>query len=206
MREFYTALEAKNPPPAEPQARRGPPQITPITTKLIQKPSCRTNERQILSTKLGGVTESLLKDSISSVCVPVLSHQWQSGPTNISGQKIESSERPTLCMSVCNHEVAIGSSDHALYTFDINTGRKQRQLYNRNFGHSEWVTCVTHISDGRIVSGGMDNKVCVWDATGVRCKTLTGIFANPMSIFTCVHRALFLHQRGEGVGPRLFDS
>ncbi|CAD2218189.1 hypothetical protein AGDE_00368 [Angomonas deanei] len=42
--------------------------------------------------------------------------------------------------------------------------RNIKTLYNKNFGHTEWVTCCRCLSDGRIVSGGMDNKVCLWDS------------------------------------------
>ena len=40
------------------------------------------------------------------------------------------------------------------------------------------MTCVTHLSDGRAVSGAMDARLCVWDTRGVRCNTLEGHFGS----------------------------
>jgi len=68
----------------------------------------------------------------------------------------------------------VGGSDHGVYTMAISSGRKTRQLYTKQYGHTEWVTCVAHLADGRILSGGMDSKLCLWDARGVRCTELTG--------------------------------
>jgi WD40 repeat protein len=53
-------------------------------------------------------------------------------------------------------------------------GGRPRTLYTKKFGHAEWVTCATYLSDNRIVSGGMDSKLCLWDATGVKCEDLLG--------------------------------
>lgn len=82
-------------------------------------------------------------------------HVLQLGPIDPQGVMLDQSDRPALCMSVNDTEVVVGSSDHALYTFDLTNGRKLRTLYSKQFGHKEWVTCVAHIPcDGRIVSGG----------------------------------------------------
>lgn len=34
------------------------------------------------------------------------------------------------------------------------------------------VTCVAHVCDGRVISGGMDSVLCVWDKGSVRCTDL----------------------------------
>ena len=68
----------------------------------------------------------------------------------------------------------IGGTDHALYEVELASGRKSRTLYTKTFGHKEWVTCVTHAPDGRCVSGGMDSKLCLWDARGTRAVDLIG--------------------------------
>jgi hypothetical protein len=39
-----------------------------------------------------------------------------------------------------------------------------RELFSKNYGHSEWVTTCAHLTDGRLLSGGMDSKLCLWDA------------------------------------------
>ena len=56
----------------------------------------------------------------------------------------------------------------------MRTGRVKRTLYTRTYGHSEWVTGVTYLTDGRILSCAMDNKLCLWSAGGVRCVKLEG--------------------------------
>jgi WD40 repeat protein len=82
-------------------------------------------------------------------------------------------------------EAACGSSDHAVYCVDVgsskgarapsssSTGappapalRPSRTLYGSRTGHTEWVTSVAYVGDGsgRVVSAGMDGKVCVWGA------------------------------------------
>lgn len=77
-------------------------------------------------------------------------------------------------MDVHDREVAFGCSDHGVYTYDINSGKKRRTLYTKRCGHSEWVTCLTYLPDGRLVSGGMDNKLCLWAATGASCRDMVG--------------------------------
>ena len=67
---------------------------------------------------------------------------------------------------------------HSLYVLDISKRKQVRELYSKRFGHTEWVTCVAHLKDGRVVSGGMDSKLCLWDSNGygsaplVRCNDL----------------------------------
>ncbi|KAF4683245.1 hypothetical protein FOZ63_031856, partial [Perkinsus olseni] len=63
--------------------------------------------------------------------------------------KIDVSDRPLLCLSVKDDEVAVGCTDHGVK-----------------------VTTVTHLPDGRIASGGMDSKICIWNRTGVSCVDL----------------------------------
>lgn len=71
-------------------------------------------------------------------------------------------------------EFVTGSQDHGLKIFDLKTCKQKRELYTRKYGHKEWVTCVDYATDGRIVSGGMDNKLCVWASVGVSCVDLLG--------------------------------
>lgn len=58
--------------------------------------------------------------------------------------------------------------------FDAGTGALKRTLYSRTYGHSEWVTDVAFLPDGRLLSSGMDNKLCLWERAGVRCTDLAG--------------------------------
>lgn len=118
---------------------------------------------------------------------------WLKGPMCPEGTLHAVSAQPLMCMSMSadGRQVVVGSSDHALYVIPLRSATssssgsrsrllatsaasKPKTLYSKKFGHSEWVTCVTHLPDNRIVSGGMDSKLCLWDATGVKCEDLTG--------------------------------
>jgi hypothetical protein len=52
------------------------------------------------------------------------------------------SERPSLCSSANweRGEVAVGSSDHAVYVVDVATARRKRTLFTRTLGHTECAT------------------------------------------------------------------
>ncbi|GAQ85255.1 F-box and WD-40 domain protein 7 [Klebsormidium nitens] len=100
--------------------------------------------------------------------------RWNKGPMDEAGRVTKLSELPILCMSVLGNEAVVGSSDHAVYTVDLDTGRKKRTLYGKTAGHTEWVTCVTHLPDGRILSGGMDNRLLLWSSSSVTHCELPG--------------------------------
>ena len=102
------------------------------------------------------------------------SHQWQTGPNDPQGLLFDVSDRNILCQSLLGNKCVVGSADHGLKEFDTTTGKQLRVLYNKSNGHSEWVTCVSYLPDGRVVSGGMDNKLCVWGKSGARCVDLVG--------------------------------
>ncbi|CEG38173.1 Cdc4 and related F-box and WD-40 proteins [Plasmopara halstedii] len=51
---------------------------------------------------------------------------------------------------------------------------RSRTLYSKQYGHTEWVTCATYLTDRRIVSGGMDSKLCLWDSKSVKCEEMLG--------------------------------
>ncbi|KAH7416069.1 hypothetical protein KP509_14G073800 [Ceratopteris richardii] len=98
--------------------------------------------------------------------------RWARGPANSAGCVVNLSDRPSLCMSLMGGQAAIGSSDHAVYTVDVPSGKFRKALYGGRKGHTEWVTCITHLPDGRILSGGMDSKLCLWDRAGSSCIDL----------------------------------
>mmetsp|Transcript_9248 Transcript_9248/g.23366 ORF Transcript_9248/g.23366 Transcript_9248/m.23366 type:complete len:501 (-) Transcript_9248:250-1752(-) len=100
---------------------------------------------------------------------------WQ-GPADPQGMVVDVSDRPNICASVdwAAGEAVIGCSDHALYGVDVHSGRLRRTLYTKKSGHAEWVTCVTHTADGRVVSGGMDSRLCLWPRGGSTCQNLEG--------------------------------
>ena len=111
---------------------------------------------------------------LASITITELGVQWRTGPRVEAGQLVDLSDRPLLCMalSLDRNEAAIGGSDHSVYTVDLKSGRKARTLYTKKYGHTEWVTDVAYMADGRILSSGMDSKICVWDRAGVRCSVM----------------------------------
>ena len=112
------------------------------------------------------------------------SSQWNTGPVDPQGLLFDASDRNILCQSLLGNKCVVGSADHGLKEFDTRTGKQIRELYNKKSGHSEWVTCVSHLSDGRIVSGGMDNKLCLWGERGGRCTDLIGHSGSISSVCT----------------------
>ena len=98
------------------------------------------------------------------------------------------SEQPLMCSSVNWQagEVVVGSSDHALYVVDAETGKKRRTLYTKTAGHSEWVTACQYLPDGGIISGGMDSQLCLWEASSNRCQQLSA-HAAPISALDVSH-------------------
>ena len=61
------------------------------------------------------------------------------------------------------------------FTFlNLRTGKKVRELFNKRYGHTDWVTTCAYLSDGRIVSGSMDKQLCLWDKSAVKCQNLVG--------------------------------
>jgi WD40 repeat protein len=77
---------------------------------------------------------------------------------------------PVLCMDVRNDIVVTGSTDHGLRVYSLSTGKQIKELFSKNYGHTEWVTCCKILDDSRVISGGMDSNICIWDAKGVKCK------------------------------------
>ena len=86
--------------------------------------------------------------------------------------RIRISDRPLLCLSIHGDEAVIGSSDHALYKISVSQRAKSLQLYTSKYGHTEWVTTCAHTLEGKVLSGGMDGKLCLW--TGATCVDLKG--------------------------------
>ncbi|KAL3662400.1 hypothetical protein V7S43_012727 [Phytophthora oleae] len=125
------------------------------------------------------------KQTSSTASAELLAGSWIQGPRSAEGELHAVSVQPLMCMSMSadESEIVVGSSDHALYVLPLDNGpssrasrgtSRPRTLYTKKFGHTEWVTCVTHLSDRRVVSGGMDSKLCLWDASGVKCEDLLG--------------------------------
>ena len=80
---------------------------------------------------------------------------------------------PILCMDNNNDIVVTGSTDHGLRVYNLSDGKQTKELFNKKYGHHEWVTTCQVLQSRRIVSGGMDSLICVWEPSGVKCKTYT---------------------------------
>ena len=78
---------------------------------------------------------------------------------------------PILCMDNNNDIVVTGSTDHGLRVYNLSDGKQTKELFSKKYGHHEWVTTCQILNSRRIVSGGMDSLICVWEPTGVKCKT-----------------------------------
>ncbi|KPI90384.1 hypothetical protein ABL78_0460 [Leptomonas seymouri] len=87
---------------------------------------------------------------------------------------IPSLRSASASVSLC----VVGSADHGLKVFDLNSMREVKSLYTKTCGHTEWVTSCRFLSDRRVLSGGMDSKLCLWsDVTRggpARCSDLLG--------------------------------
>lgn len=102
-----------------------------------------------------------------------LSSQWYKGP--VADRLIDAHARPIHSISVRGDELVTASDDHSLKVFSISSAKQLRELYTKQCGHKDQVTTVDHVKyDGRILSGGMDGKLCLWGANSTRCVDLLG--------------------------------
>ena len=116
-------------------------------------------------------------------------HGFCKPPGDPKGVQVDLSDRPLLCgsFSESKGEAILGGSDHALYSVAINDdgskkGPKVVKMYSKKCGHTDWVTSVAHISDGRVISASMDGKLCLWDAKDrSHCVDLLGAHTKSVS-------------------------
>jgi hypothetical protein len=103
-------------------------------------------------------------------------NMFTKAPSDARGRRVDLSDRPLLCSSTNGtNEVILGGSDHALYSVDVkDTRRKPITMYTKTCGHTDWVTAVGHLTDGRVLSSAMDGKLCLWDKTRRKCIDLMG--------------------------------
>ena len=75
-------------------------------------------------------------------------------PDDPQGRQFDVSDRPLLCISSNKrNEVVVGSSDHALYAIDVDnldSKKKPVTMHNKTNGHADWITAVTHLSNGKV--------------------------------------------------------
>jgi len=151
---------------AKPFRIEGPPEQRPSTALALKEARIKNLVNAAKTTAL---------DAFVRYPAQLLA-SWRTGPTDPEGVLADISDRPSLC-SAANwgkNEIVVGSSDHALYVMDAEKGTKKRTLYNKTSGHSEWVTCVACLPDGKVVSGGMDSKMWLWPAGTTRGIQMEG--------------------------------
>ena len=94
-------------------------------------------------------------------------------PVDPTGVCIDLSDRPLLCASgnIVEGELVVGGADHALYSIRCGSNAKQDgrngakvrstasltlppkpvKMYSKRFGHTDWVSSVAHLPDGRVI-------------------------------------------------------
>ena len=77
-----------------------------------------------------------------------------------------------LCTSSNDNYCVTGSADHGLRVYSLTDGKQLKQLFYKTYGHTEWVTCCRMLSDNRVLSGGMDAQLCLWDRSWMKCQSL----------------------------------
>ncbi|KAG8342083.1 WD domain [Trypanosoma vivax] len=141
----------------------------------LVKPAVDEDKRSISVENYGDSPYARYRTSFLSDSLP---ESWRRGPIDSAGRCFDASDRNLLCMDVhaASKQCVVGSADHGLKVFDITSGKEKKNLYTKKYGHTEWVTCCKYFqSNGKIISGGMDSKLCLWEATGpARCTDLMG--------------------------------
>ncbi len=122
------------------------------------------------------LAERLVSDALPAEPVSAaLSKGWYVEPQDAAGtSRVDLSDRPSLCMDVRGDCCVVGSSDHALYEVNFRKGKRTRKLYSKAYGHCEWVNAVRYFPDGKVLSAGLDSKLLLWQAAGVRAVELKG--------------------------------
>ena len=96
-----------------------------------------------------------------------------SGPTS-DHEFTPQHDRQILCLDSYGDQLVTGSADHGLREWNLATGKHKRELFTKTAGHTDWVATCAYTADGRVLSGGMDKLLCLWDARAKRCANLTG--------------------------------
>ena len=75
-----------------------------------------------------------------------------------------------MCMDTNSNYIVQGGVDHGLRVYNVSNGKQSRNLYSKQYGHTEWVTSCVILDDGRVISGGMDSNICIWEPKASKCK------------------------------------
>ncbi|KAK9814681.1 hypothetical protein WJX72_009684 [[Myrmecia] bisecta] len=136
--EAYAQLSEMQLQQADPTAKQRP-KLLRSTSRGGRQPE-RIGAFPAATPQAAAVAEAADAFSAASSLYPcTIAAGWREGPLDPAGVCCSLSDQPLLCGSVdwAAGEVAVGSSDHAIYTVELTTGKRRRTLYNKNFGHSE---------------------------------------------------------------------
>ena len=120
---------------------------------------------------------------------------FSSPPTLSEGLVLDAADRPMSCGVLTPWgEVVVGCTNHSLYCvnpLDESRVGLTRELHSKRYGHSEWVTSVTFTTGNRVVSGGMDGKLCMWDAPSTSIlsymeRSSSSSSFRPVAIVPCI--------------------
>eukprot|EP00466_Bigelowiella_natans_P018275 jgi/Bigna1/78077/fgenesh1_pg.52_\ len=116
--------------------------------KKVTRPPRKEVATRVGRRNTGGQSLKVVQGGMSQMTLKSGGGGWSSEPDDSKAIEIKSSGRPILCMSVMEDEAVVGSSDHALYAYDLSSGVQTRQMFDKRNGHREWVSwCVPPKSD-----------------------------------------------------------
>jgi len=194
MAQMYAALEDMGVDTSDDMYKAG---YDPACSTLGARPGQAASQRGSEAPLPCGAGAGSRREADSAVAMLPASG-WASGPLDQRGRNTNVSDRPLLCMSVHDDVAVVGSSDHGLIEVSCapsndGTLTKKRTLYTKQYGHHEWVTDVSHCPDGRVLSAGMDSKLCLWNAAGPpRCMDLLGHTGSVSKVLASADNALGL--------------
>jgi WD40 repeat protein len=92
-----------------------------------------------------------------------------------------------LAFSPNGKHLAAACSDHRVYVWDTETGRRLHQLLE----YHDTVTCVTYSPDGKwLVAGGADKRIAIWEMPAGQLRTSLDAHEDPVT-------GLTFHPNGE---------
>lgn len=103
----------------------------------------------------------------------------QPTPDSITTINLGTTYAFALAFAPNSQKLAVGASNGKLQTYQLSTGAIDLNIT----AHPGWVTAVAYSPDGsRIVTGGNDDKIKVWDTLGNVLDTLTGHIGDISSV------------------------
>lgn len=170
--------------PRRDSSSRGMPAVAP-NKRIVAPP---TSSLRPLQSKDAIVSKREISDEFRTESpnnnhdLTVDSEIYFSSPLDPAGTLYDVSAMPVLCMSSTDGEVVVGCADHSLYAINVLSGQSDRSrgqsapsfttMHGKKHGHSDWITGVCHLADGRVLSCGMDNRLCLWNSSKSSCVEL----------------------------------